>query len=254
MQPGLASDRIASAGPLSQILPVRQQRRCSTQTRKVSIPSGFSYALRGGIFGAVPVLVFGHPLFRCSASAHALRVGRGVGGPLPVGGPVCCRHALRCGLLLLFVVSASSPLSASYTINAPALLRSSWYPAIPRPMCVCSTLLLYAKRRDGHGDCNGPAVGLRSAAVICSCSHALPTLRKRYANALPVAVYTRYAGPRSSGSQGQRERQRQREMLRENVKVNLPCPVVRGQYMYGVRHKKSILGNGKSSFGNGKTH
>lgn len=158
-----------------------------------SIPSGFSYALRCGHHlrgGPLSVPLSGLPPFRCSASAHALRAGLRVGGLLPSASArssalsACSpAPAHRFG-----IVCASSPLSALATIHAPALLRSSGYPAIPRTVCACSTLPVYANGRDGNGDCNGPAVNLRLAAVICSCSHALPTLRKRFAHDLPVAL------------------------------------------------------------------
>lgn len=158
------------------------QRRCATNPEGRFLP-GFPMLFGVvGIFGAVPVPLFGLPPFRCSASAHALRVGLLVGGPLPSASArssalSACSPAPA---LPVGIVCASSPLSALATIHVPALLRSAGYPALPRTMCVYPTLLLYAKRQDGHGDCNGPAVNLLSAAVICS-APAL-TLCPRYAN------------------------------------------------------------------------
>lgn len=192
MQPGLASDRIASARPTLSNTRQAAQRRCTTQTRKVSIPSGFFYALRVGIFGAVPVPMFGLLLFRCSASAHALRVGLLVGGPLPVGGPVCCRHALRYALLLLLSLSASY----AHRLRSPLPI-----PSMPRLFCglpgvlpypgQCALALRYQCTQTGETG-TGLATALRSvfgrlpssapALTPCTCSaNALPTLRTRSA-------------------------------------------------------------------------
>lgn len=144
------------------------------------------------------------------------------------------------------IVCASFALSAPYTIHAPALLRSSGCPALPRTVCACSTLPVYANDETG----TGIATVLRSVfgrlpssapLLLSRSAHATQTLRK-------CSACLRYPG-----SQEQRQRQWQRKMLREKERANLPCPVVRGQYMYGVRHKKSILGNEKSEIGNRKT-
>lgn len=192
MQPGFASDRIASERPTLSNTRQAAQRRCTTQTRKESKPSGFFYALRGGIFGAVPVPMFGLPSFRCSASAHALRVGRGVGGPLPVCGPVCCRHR-RCGLLLLLVVSASSAHHLRFQPLLPSMPRlSCGLPGILPYLGQCALELRYQCTQTCETGM-GIATVLRSVCCRLPSSAPALTLCPRYANATQMLCRLRSA-------------------------------------------------------------
>lgn len=195
------------------------------------------------IFGAVPVPMFGLLLLRC-LSICACSSGRSPGrrsSPVSFGavfGPVgmlscsCspCRHRLRARLRSPLPMPSMSRLFC----GLPGIL--------PYPSQCALGLRYYCTLtgETGTGIATVLRSVLRSAAVIRSCSHALPMLRKRCAHDLPVAACTRCAGLRYPGSQGQRERQL--EMLREKERANLPCPVVRWQSIYGVRHKKSVFG------------
>lgn len=180
MQPGIVSDRIASAGPLSQI-PVKQHNADAQQARKESKPSGLCYTLRCGphLRGgprsvvwpeSVPLVGYPRTIFG-SVSGSAVLSRQLRRGLRP------CRHAL----LLLLVVSAASAHRLRSPLPIPSMPRlSCGLPGIlpcPRTMCARPTLPLYAKRRDGHGSFSfrsanrpsaaGLGIGSCSAPLVC---------------------------------------------------------------------------------------
>lgn len=151
-----------------------------------------------------------------------------------------CRHRLRIVSTLRFLYHPypGSPSVFQVSCTTPGNVR----------LLYATTVRQTARRARGlQRPCGRSSVGCRHLLLLSRLAHAPQMLCPRYAHALLVR------GMRSPGSQGQRQGQRQREMLREKERANLPCPVVRVQYTYGVRHKKSILGNEKSEIGNEKT-
>lgn len=229
------------------------QRRCATNPEGRFLP-GFAM-LCGAvlIFGAVstrsgvlppPAPLFGYLRMLCGSLIVSAVLSRQLRRGLQP-----CRHALLPTLSL----SASSAHRLRSPLPIPSMPRiSCGLPGILTLPGHCAPGLRYYCTQNGETG-TGIATVLRSvcgrlpssapALTPCTCS----------ANALPRSAGCALRYP---GSQEQRQKQRERQRKRELIKAraNLPCPVGRGQYMYGVRHKKSILGNGKSSFGNEKTH
>lgn len=256
MQPGIVSDRIASAGPLSQILPVRQHTTGpmrnnpeGIETFRVLLCSAVRcFGIFGAVFDSVPV--FGLFPFRCLAICGCSS-GRSPcrrSSPVSFGavfGPSVCSPAPahRVG-----IVCASSPLSASYTIHATARLRSSGYPALPpdnvRLLYVTAVLQTARQARQFLGPvANLPSVagvGICSALLVCGLLSPLSrVIRQREME----GERTEETGNATGKCKGKPS------VPRRPGAIYVWCSAQKIR----IRHKKSGFGNGKSSFGNGKT-
>lgn len=105
--------------------------------------------------------------------------------------------------------------------------------------------------------CGRSAVGCRH--LLRSCSHALPTLRKRYANALPVcglhtlrwSAVSGIARAKATATGNATGKGKGKPSVpRRPGAIHIRCSAQKIR----IRHKKSILGNEKSEIGNEKTY
>lgn len=267
MQPGAVSDRIASAHSLSNS---RQATHADAiQPGRFRLLPGSSMPFGSASSGRSP--------FRCSAFLrsvvwlpHALRDALLVGGPLPVGGPVCCRHALRCGPLLMLVVSASSAHRLHSPLPIPSIPRLSFgLPGIMHYTGQCAFALRYYCTPNGKTG-TGLATDMRS--ICCRLLSSAPLLLFPCSAHDTQTMRTRSAGLRSSvcGLRDRKgngkgnwkcygKRKGQRQTFRAPLSWGNICTVFgtknpnsaqkiwNWKWKIGNRKRENQLGNGKST-------